>query len=295
MDHVRPHERATLPTRCCCGRWKDLRPGRRRRLGQVRSYSEKLLIHIVFLHFCGCRGEAPFRNLLAFQNVMFIDFKNKGTCTLKIECVWMNVWLRQRKELLLSVIICIFFIQKDHTINTRLICTKVLIKSLCETRSGDVIFIYIGRDCFSTFVCLVLSCRYHDTIERYCDETDTWEIVGEMPTSRSWLSCVSLQLRKDIHMSSCPGTPNDNWSTTISLRNLSWWLFAHSSGTVHYKALSCGDRQPDKWCLDLAQRCLSCYSWQHVVVTACGMSLADLGSSFVRGDKGNAVYTHDLM
>ncbi|XP_060945623.1 kelch-like protein 20 [Limanda limanda] len=52
--------------------------------------------------------------------------------------------------------------------------------------------------------------RYHDTIERYCDETDTWEIVGEMPTSRSWLSCVSLQLRKDIHMSSCPGTPNDN-------------------------------------------------------------------------------------
>ncbi|XP_027141565.1 kelch-like protein diablo isoform X1 [Larimichthys crocea] len=52
--------------------------------------------------------------------------------------------------------------------------------------------------------------RYHDTIERYCDETDTWEIVGEMPTSRSWLSCVSLQLRKDIHVSRCPGTPNDN-------------------------------------------------------------------------------------
>uniref|UniRef100_A0A8P4G943 BACK domain-containing protein n=1 Tax=Dicentrarchus labrax TaxID=13489 RepID=A0A8P4G943_DICLA len=52
--------------------------------------------------------------------------------------------------------------------------------------------------------------RYHDTIERYCDETDMWEIVGEMPTSRSWLSCVSLQLRKDIHISSCPGTPNDN-------------------------------------------------------------------------------------
>ncbi len=57
---------------------------------------------------------------------------------------------------------------------------------------------------------LMFTRRYHDTIERYCDETDTWEIVGEMPTSRSWLSCVSLQLRKDIHMSSCPGTPNDN-------------------------------------------------------------------------------------
>ncbi|XP_041831347.1 kelch-like protein 20 isoform X3 [Melanotaenia boesemani] len=52
--------------------------------------------------------------------------------------------------------------------------------------------------------------RYHDTIERYCDETNTWEIVGEMPTSRSWLSCVSLQLRKDIHESSCPDTPNEN-------------------------------------------------------------------------------------
>ncbi|XP_017277332.1 kelch-like protein 20 [Kryptolebias marmoratus] len=52
--------------------------------------------------------------------------------------------------------------------------------------------------------------RYHDTIERYCDETDTWEIVGEMPTSRSWLSCVSLQLRKDVHITSCPGTPNNN-------------------------------------------------------------------------------------
>ncbi|XP_028456475.1 kelch-like protein 20 isoform X2 [Perca flavescens] len=52
--------------------------------------------------------------------------------------------------------------------------------------------------------------RYHDTIERYCDEKDMWEIIGEMTTSRSWLSCVSLQLRKDLHISSFPGTPNDN-------------------------------------------------------------------------------------
>jgi len=44
---------------------------------------------------------------------------------------------------------------------------------------------------------LLLLVRYHDTIERYCDETDTWEIVGEMPTSRSWLSCVSMPLQKD--------------------------------------------------------------------------------------------------
>lgn len=33
-----------------------------------------------------------------------------------------------------------------------------------------------------------------------------------MPTSRSWLSCVSLQLRKEILISSCPGTPSNNWS-----------------------------------------------------------------------------------
>lgn len=53
--------------------------------------------------------------------------------------------------------------------------------------------------------------RYHDTIERYCEDTDTWEIVSEMTTSRSWLSCVSLQLRKDIHIGSCTGTPSDSW------------------------------------------------------------------------------------
>ncbi|XP_051570772.1 LOW QUALITY PROTEIN: ring canal kelch homolog [Myxocyprinus asiaticus] len=49
--------------------------------------------------------------------------------------------------------------------------------------------------------------RYHDTIEWYCE--DSWKIVGEMPTSRSWLSCVSLQLRKDNHMSSHPGTASE--------------------------------------------------------------------------------------
>lgn len=52
--------------------------------------------------------------------------------------------------------------------------------------------------------------RYHDTIERYCEDANTWEIVSEMTTSRSWLSCVSLQLRKDIHMGNFPGTPNDS-------------------------------------------------------------------------------------
>lgn len=40
--------------------------------------------------------------------------------------------------------------------------------------------------------------RYHDTIECYDPETDSWEIVGEMQSSRSWLSCVSLVLHKDV-------------------------------------------------------------------------------------------------
>ncbi|KAK3091829.1 hypothetical protein FSP39_022975 [Pinctada imbricata] len=40
--------------------------------------------------------------------------------------------------------------------------------------------------------------RYHDTIECYDPETDTWEIVGELQSSRSWLSCVSIIVRKEI-------------------------------------------------------------------------------------------------
>lgn len=128
---------------------------------------------------------------------------------------------------------------------------------------------------------MLITCRYHDTIERYCDETDMWEIVGEMPTSRSWLSCVSLQLRKDIHVSSCPGTPNDNWSGT-SWRELARLLFAPSSGTVHQKAQRCGERQAGKWCLELgtglfellleAKSSLGFY----ISLMACGVSLSHL-------------------
>lgn len=40
--------------------------------------------------------------------------------------------------------------------------------------------------------------RYHDTIECYDPDTDSWEIVGEMQSSRSWLSCVSLVLHKEV-------------------------------------------------------------------------------------------------
>ena len=34
--------------------------------------------------------------------------------------------------------------------------------------------------------------RYHDTIEAYDPVRDVWETAGEMPSSRSWLSCVPL-------------------------------------------------------------------------------------------------------
>ena len=37
--------------------------------------------------------------------------------------------------------------------------------------------------------------RYHDTIEAYDPIRDVWENVGEMPSSRSWLSCVPLMVR----------------------------------------------------------------------------------------------------
>jgi len=40
--------------------------------------------------------------------------------------------------------------------------------------------------------------RYHDTIECYSAETDSWQLTGDMPTSRSWLSCVPLQVRKPL-------------------------------------------------------------------------------------------------
>ena len=32
--------------------------------------------------------------------------------------------------------------------------------------------------------------HYHDTIECYDPVADKWELVGEMGSSRSWLSCV---------------------------------------------------------------------------------------------------------
>lgn len=40
--------------------------------------------------------------------------------------------------------------------------------------------------------------RYHDTIECYDADTDTWSLAGEMPSSRSWLSCVPLQIKRSL-------------------------------------------------------------------------------------------------
>lgn len=36
--------------------------------------------------------------------------------------------------------------------------------------------------------------RYHNSIECYDPDLDKWQICGEMITSRSWLSCVPLQV-----------------------------------------------------------------------------------------------------
>jgi len=40
--------------------------------------------------------------------------------------------------------------------------------------------------------------RYHDTIECYSPDDDTWSTVGDMPTSRSWLSAVPLTIRREL-------------------------------------------------------------------------------------------------
>lgn len=36
--------------------------------------------------------------------------------------------------------------------------------------------------------------HFHDTIECYDPATDTWSVVGEMLTGRSWLSCAPLRV-----------------------------------------------------------------------------------------------------
>ncbi|XP_054287348.1 kelch-like protein 12 [Macrosteles quadrilineatus] len=40
--------------------------------------------------------------------------------------------------------------------------------------------------------------RYHNSIECYDPTKDSWHICGEMITSRSWLSCVPLQVKKSM-------------------------------------------------------------------------------------------------
>lgn len=42
------------------------------------------------------------------------------------------------------------------------------------------------------------SCRYHNTIECYDAESDKWHIYWEMPTSSSWLSCVTVTVKKSL-------------------------------------------------------------------------------------------------
>ncbi|XP_059834926.1 kelch-like protein 20 isoform X3 [Hypanus sabinus] len=53
---------------------------------------------------------------------------------------------------------------------------------------GDKIYVMGGEEGWD---------RYHDTIEQYNEENDKWEIFGEMLASRSWLSCVTVQVQKE--------------------------------------------------------------------------------------------------
>lgn len=36
--------------------------------------------------------------------------------------------------------------------------------------------------------------HFHDTIESYDPTTDTWTMIGEMLTGRSWLACAPLRV-----------------------------------------------------------------------------------------------------
>lgn len=40
--------------------------------------------------------------------------------------------------------------------------------------------------------------HFHDTIECYTPDTNTWTHVGEMLTGRSWLSCAPLRVSRQI-------------------------------------------------------------------------------------------------
>ncbi|CAG0879520.1 unnamed protein product, partial [Darwinula stevensoni] len=41
---------------------------------------------------------------------------------------------------------------------------------------------------------------YHDTIECYDPVSNTWGMVSDMPSSRSWLSCAALKVKREVLM-----------------------------------------------------------------------------------------------
>jgi len=57
--------------------------------------------------------------------------------------------------------------------------------------------------------------HYHDTIESYDPALDKWDIVGEMGSSRSWLSCVGLTVK----MESGTTAEEKSWRWGISVSN----------------------------------------------------------------------------
>ena len=58
--------------------------------------------------------------------------------------------------------------------------------------------------------------HYHDTIECYDPIQDKWELVGEMGSSRSWLSCVGLTVK--LGVGSATGEEK-SWRWGISVSN----------------------------------------------------------------------------
>ena len=69
--------------------------------------------------------------------------------------------------------------------------------------------------------------HFHDTIECYTPETNSWIHVGEMLTGRSWLSCAPLRVSRYIYICIYKLTSKwwkERWYGDVSV---SWLLHHH--------------------------------------------------------------------
>ena len=90
--------------------------------------------------------------------------------------------------------------------------------------------------CYHKVYYYALHFRYHDTIECYDEAKDCWEIIGEMPSSRSWLSCAAMTIRKD----SLPPQPETRDKVTCIVWPSGWTLGppAWDQGQSHLHCLT---------------------------------------------------------